>query len=122
MNIEEVFEYCQSVRGAAVTTPFDAVTIVMKVMDKMFALIPTDAEKPCVGLKCDPEKAIELREKYACVTEGYHLNKKYWNTIYLDGEMSNDELKKWINHSVEEVIKKLPKNKQKEYNDGATEQ
>lgn len=115
MNIESLFEYCLSIRGAEATTPFDDVTIVMKVMGKMFALIPTDADRLCISLKCDPLKAVDLREKYSCVEAGYHLHKAYWNTIYLDGEMPDDELKEWVNHSVEEVIKKLPKNKQREY-------
>ncbi|MDR2815798.1 MAG: MmcQ/YjbR family DNA-binding protein [Proteiniphilum sp.] len=115
MNIEELFDYCQSVRGAETTTPFDEVTIVMKVMGKMFALIPTDADRCSISLKCDPVKAIALREKYACVEAAYHMNKTYWNTIYLDGDMPGNELRKWIDHSVEEVMKKLPKKQQEQY-------
>lgn len=115
MNIEEAFNYCLSVRGAEATTPFDEVTIVMKVVGKMFALIPTDAERQSITLKCDPEKAAALRERYACVTNAYHMNKTHWNTIYLTGEMPDHELQEWINHSVGEVVKKLPKIKQKEY-------
>ena len=115
MNIEELFNYCESIRGAEVTTPFDEVTIVMKVMGKMFALIPTDADRFCISLKCDPARAIALRERYRCVEGAYHMNKTYWNTIYLDGEMPDDELREWINHSVEEVVKKLSKKQQQEY-------
>ena len=114
MNIEELFDYCQSIQGAEVTTPFDEVTIVMKVMGKMFALIPTDGDRFSISLKCDPAKAIVLRDKYVCVEEAYHMNKIYWNTIYLDGDMPDDELRQWIDHSVREVIKKLPK-KQQQY-------
>ena len=116
MNIEELFEYCQSIRGAEATTPFDEVTIVMKVMGKMFALIPTDAERWCISLKCDPVRAIALRDKYACVEGAYHMNKTHWNVIYLDGDMPDHELKEWIDHSVTEVIKKLPKKQQEQYN------
>lgn len=115
MNIEELFDYCQSIQGAEATTPFDEWTIVMKVMGKMFALIPTDADRFCISLKCDPAKAIALRERYICVEEAYHMNKTYWNTIYLDGDMSDNELREWIDHSVEEVIKKLPKKQQQQY-------
>lgn len=115
MNIEELFDYCQSIHGAEATTPFDEGTIVMKVMGKMFALIPTDVDRFCISLKCDPEQAIALREKYTCVKEAYHMNKTYWNTIYLDGDMSDKELKKWIHHSVDEVIKKMPKKLQQQY-------
>ncbi|NLJ00181.1 MAG: MmcQ/YjbR family DNA-binding protein [Bacteroidales bacterium] len=117
MNIEELFDYCLSIKGAEATTPFDEVTIVIKVMGKMFAMIPTDAERLCISLKCDPVKATRLREKYTCVEGAYHMNKTYWNTIYLDGNMSLEELKGWIHHSVEEVIKKLPKKIQKQYDE-----
>lgn len=115
MNIEDIFYYCLSIKGAEATTPFDEVTVVMKVMGKMFALIPTDSERLCISLKCDPDEAILLREKYSCVEPAFHMNKTYWNTIYITNEMPAEEVKKWIRHSVDEVIKKLPKKQQKEY-------
>jgi predicted DNA-binding protein (MmcQ/YjbR family) len=121
MNIEELFNYCLSVKGAEATTPFDEVTIVMKVMGKMFAMIPTDEERCSISLKCDPEEAIRLREQYESVEGAYHMNKTYWNRIWLDGDMGDDELKRLINHSVEEVIHKLPKKIQQDYY-GTTEQ
>lgn len=116
MNIEELFDYCLSIKGAEATTPFDETTIVIKVMGKMIAMIPTDEERLCISLKCDPMKAVRLREQHTCVEGAYHMNKTYWNTIYLDGSMPTDELKGWIQHSVEEVIRKLPKTKQRQYN------
>lgn len=115
MNIEELFEYCLSIKGAEATTPFDETTVVMKVMGKMFAMIPTYADRLCISLKCDPLKAVRLREEYACVEGAYHMNKTHWNTIYLDGEMPTHELKEWIQHSVEEVVKKLSKKLQQQY-------
>lgn len=115
MNIEELYNYCLSIPGAEATTPFDDVTLVMKVCNKMFALIPLNADRLSVALKCEPEKAVRLREEYRCVEPAFHMNKTYWNTIYITGEMPDEELKIWIRHSVEEVIKKLPKIKQKEY-------
>jgi Uncharacterized protein conserved in bacteria len=115
MNIEEVYNYCLAIDEAEATTPFDNVTIVMKVMGKMFAMIPTDVDRFSITLKCDPAEAIRLREEYQCVESAYHMNKTYWNTIYLDGGMPDTELKKWIDHSVEEVIKKLPKKQQQYY-------
>ncbi|HOO95288.1 MAG TPA: MmcQ/YjbR family DNA-binding protein [Proteiniphilum sp.] len=121
MDIEALYDYCLSVKGAEAMTPFDEVTIVMKVMGKMFALIPTDEERFSISLKCDPEKALQLREKYTSVEGAFHMNKTYWNRIWLDGDMSDDELKRWINHSVKQVIRKLPKKKQEEYY-GTTEQ
>ena len=115
MNIEDLFNYCLSLKGVEATTPFDEVTIVMKVMGKMFALIPTDTDRLSISLKCDPEKAIRLREEFACVEPAFHMNKTHWNTIYISGEMPENELKKWIHHSVDEVIKKLPKKQQQQY-------
>lgn len=115
MNIEELFEYCMSINGAKASTPFNESTIVIKVMDKMFALIPTEIDEFSITLKCDPEKAIVLREKYNCVESAFHMNKTYWNTILIEGDMPDNEIKYWINHSVEEVVKKLPKRKQEEY-------
>lgn len=115
MNIEELYEYCLSIRGAEATTPFDETTIVMKVMGKMFALIPTNKNRVSISLKCDPMKAVRLRERYSCVEGAYHMNKTYWNTIYLDGDMPDNEVKAWIRHSVEELVRKLPKKQQLYY-------
>lgn len=117
MNIEDVREYCLSVKGAEECFPFDETVLVFKVMDKMFAYMSIERrdEGFMLNLKCDPEKAVELREKYECVIPGYHANKKYWNSVFIEQNMPDDELKFWINHSVEEVIKKLPKKLQAEY-------
>ncbi len=118
MNIEELREYCLSIKGAEECFPFDEDTLVFKVMGKMFAY--TSLEKAggadCwVNLKCDPEKAVELRERYSEVIPGYHANKKYWNTVYISRSVTDDLICEWINHSVEEVIKKLPKKQQETY-------
>jgi predicted DNA-binding protein (MmcQ/YjbR family) len=115
MHIEELREYCLSLKGVDESFPFDDTALVFKVLNKMFALVPTDDPELRIALKCDPEKAIELREKYTCVEPAYHFNKKYWNTIYLNHQMSDDDVKFWIRHSVDEVIKKLPKQVQYEY-------
>ena len=115
MNVEELREYCLSVKGATDGFPFDDVSLVLKVLGKMFALIPLDNPALQISLKCDSEQAIELRERYTCVEPAYHFNKKFWNTIYLNREMPDEEVKKWIHHSVDEVMKKLPKRVQDEY-------
>lgn len=117
MNIEELREFCLSRKGATESFPFGEEVLVFKVMEKMFALLNLEpnAEGFMVIVKCDPEKAVDLREKYNSVLPGYHFNKKYWNSIYLEGDMDNDEIKFWIEHSIEEVIKKLPKKAQAEY-------
>ena len=115
MNIEELHEYCLSLKGTSESFPFDETSLVLKVLNKMFALIPLEESELCIALKCDPEKAIELRERYPCVEPAYHFNKKYWNTIYLNRAMSDEEVRQWIRHSIDEVLKKLPKQTQREY-------
>jgi len=115
MNIEELHDYCLSLKGATESFPFDDTSLVLKVYDKMFALIPLDQTDLQISLKCEPEKALELREHYTCVKAAYHFNKKYWNTIYLNREMQDEEVKFWILHSIDEVMKKLPKKCRDEY-------
>ena len=115
MNIEELYEFCISLHGATVSTPFNDTTLVFKIYGKMFALVPLDEDKVMISLKCDPEKAEALRQKYPSVTGAYHMNKKYWNSIVANGEMTDEELKHWICHSVDEVLRKLPKKLRDEY-------
>ncbi|MDR0296194.1 MAG: MmcQ/YjbR family DNA-binding protein [Prevotellaceae bacterium] len=117
MNIEEFREYCISVKGASESFPFDESTLVFKVMEKMFAYIslePKDGQFN-VNLKCNPEKSIELREKYQGVRQGIHTRSIMWNSVYLANDVPDSLIKELIAHSVEEVIKKLPKKKQEEY-------
>lgn len=109
MNIETIIEYCLSKKGAIEDFPFDEETLVFKVGGKMFALIPLEKIPLQVNLKCDPEKAIELREQYEDVRPGWHMSKKYWNTVILDGNIRWAELKDWIDHSYDEVVKGLKK-------------
>ena len=113
MNIEELRTYCLSKKGVTEDLPFGPDTLVFKVMDKMFLL--TGMGRPLeFNVKCDPEKAVELRDKYPCVRPGYHMNKKYWNTVTIDGSVSNKQLQDWITHSYEQVVAGLPKIKQHE--------
>ncbi|RLD49686.1 MAG: MmcQ/YjbR family DNA-binding protein, partial [Bacteroidetes bacterium] len=88
MNIEELRNYCLSKPGVTEGFPFDETTLVFKVMDKMFALTDTHSEFS-INLKCDPQKAIELREHYPTVKPGYHMNKKHWNTIWPDDSIDD---------------------------------
>ena len=117
MNIEEVREYCLSLKNTIECFPFDEVSLVFKVENKMFLLLPLDAEEPHVSLKCSTDYVEELREHYTAVEPAYHFNKKYWNSIYLDRDMEDEEIKRWIFHSYREVIAKLPKNIREIYND-----
>ena len=117
MNIEELREHCISVKGASESFPFDETTLVFKIMGKMFAYIGLEPKdhKFRVSVKCDPEKSVELREQYEGVTNGYHTKSLLWNSIYLESDVPDELIKELINHSVDEVIKKLPKKKQEEY-------
>ncbi len=108
MNIEDLRLYCLSKKGVTESFPFDEDTLVFKVMGKMFCLTSL-SESDSINIKCDPEKAIELREQYPCVQPGYHMNKKMWNTVIFDGSVSNKFLKEWIDHSYDEVVAGLTK-------------
>ncbi len=120
MNLDSILNFCAGLKGSIQDFPFDEKTLAMKVQGKIYALI--DVEKSeYINLKCDPEKAIALREQYSSVKGAYHMNKKYWNSIDLAGDIPDDELKKWIHHSIEQVVNKMPKKKQQEFY-GTTEQ
>lgn len=112
MNIEEYREFCLSKPGVIEGFPFDNKTLVFKVMGKIFALTDVD-EFVGINLKCDPEYALELREKYEGVIAGYHMSKKHWNTVSTSSDVSDKTLRHLTNHSYELVVSKLTK-KQKE--------
>lgn len=109
MNIEQLQEYCLSKPGTEETLPFGPDTLVYKVGGKVYLLTGLDGEKLQFNVKCDPEKAVELREEYNCVLPGYHMNKKHWNTIVVDGSVPTRLLKEWIDHSYELIVEGLPK-------------
>ena len=109
MNIESITTYCLSKNGAFEDFPFDEETLVFKVGGKMFALIPLEKIPLQINLKCDPEKAVELREQFEDVQPGWHMSKKHWNTVILDGSIRWNDLKDWIDHSYDEVVKGLKK-------------
>jgi predicted DNA-binding protein (MmcQ/YjbR family) len=108
MNIEEIRAYCLKFYDTTESFPFDEDVLVFKVSGKIFCLTSL-SEPDRMNLKCDPEKAIELREQYPCVIPGYHMNKKMWNTVIIDGSVSKKILQSWIKHSFDEVVKGLPK-------------
>ncbi len=110
MDIEQIREYCLSKRQVIEDTPFGPETLVFKVSGKIFLLLGLDSEDLRFNVKCDPDKAIELREEFFCVLPGYHMNKKHWNTIIVDGSVSSGQLKEWIDHSYDLVVVSLPKN------------
>ncbi|MCF8298667.1 MAG: MmcQ/YjbR family DNA-binding protein [Saprospiraceae bacterium] len=113
MNIEELREYCLSKKGVTESFPFDEVTLVFKVLNKMFALTSLDGELR-ISLKCEPEIAIELREHYPCVIPAWHMSKIHWNTVIIDGSVNDGLLKEWIDDSYDIVVSKLTKKQREE--------
>ena len=105
MNIENLRDYCISKKGASESFPFGDDTLVFKVNGKIFALVNLDGDLS-INLKCDPALAIELRERYSSVTPGYHMNKKHWNTVIIDGSIPDKEIFSWIDHSYDLVAGK----------------
>ena len=118
MHIEQLRNFCIEKKGVTEHFPFDAVTLVFKVKGKMFLLTGLDSWEngdQKINLKCDPEKAIELRESYEDITAGWHMSKKHWNTVALNtGNISDDFVVELINHSYELVVKGLTKKMQQE--------
>jgi len=109
MSIDDIREYCLAKAAVEETLPFGPDTLVFKVAGKMFLLTALDALEPSFNAKCDPEMVEELRDKYSCVLPGYHMNKKHWNTIMIDGSVSNKQLKTWIDDSYNLVVAGLSK-------------
>ena len=105
MNIEELREYALSLKSATESFPFGEETLVFKVNNKIFLLASLNSEILQFNVKCDPEYAEELREKYASILPGYHMNKKHWNTIIVDGSLSLSQLKEFIRNSYSLVAK-----------------
>lgn len=110
MNIEELRDFCLSLKGTSESFPFDEVTLVFKVGDKMYALTNLDGPLS-INLKCEPALAIELRETYSAVLPGYHMNKNHWNTVIIDGTIPVATIKDWIINSYQLVLSSLPKTK-----------
>lgn len=113
MNIEELRAFCLSFSGAEENFPFDDKTLIFAVKGKMFCGTNI-ADYQFINLKCDPEEAIELRERYSEVSEGYYMNKKHWNSVKINGKIPEKLLKEWITNSYHLVVATLPKKTQKE--------
>jgi predicted DNA-binding protein (MmcQ/YjbR family) len=109
MNIEELRSYCLSKPHATEDLPFDEFTLAFRVGGKIFALTSLDNTPLTVNLKCDPERAVELRERYEAITGGFHMNKKHWNTITFDGSLERSLICEMIDHSYNIVLNSLPK-------------
>ena len=119
MDLDSVHAYLMAKKGATEEWPFDLETPVYKVMGKMFALLAPEQEPPRITLKCDPDHALMLRDVYPAVIPGYYMNKRHWNTIILDGSISDasildvsipdDEIEEMIDESYDLVVKGLTK-------------
>ena len=114
-------EYCLSKPGATEDTPFGEDVLVFKVGGKIFVLAPLDEVPAAANLKCDPDLALELRDRYEQVRPGYHMNKKHWNTVEIDSGIPDAELHKMIDHSYELVLRTLPKVKREKLLKGPCE-
>jgi predicted DNA-binding protein (MmcQ/YjbR family) len=113
VNIESFREYCLSKKGVTEEFPFDQNALVFKVLGKMFCL--TDVNTfASVNLKCDPDKAVELREEYDFVRPGFHMNKTHWNTIDMVWDLDDSLFKSWIDHSYNLVLEKLTRAQKEE--------
>ena len=108
MYIDEFRDYCIAKPGVTEETPFGPDTLVMKVMGKMFALTGLDTYE-FINLKCDPERSEELRERWEGIRPGWHMNKKHWNSVFVDGSISDHMIKELIDHSYEIVAASLTK-------------
>jgi predicted DNA-binding protein (MmcQ/YjbR family) len=114
MDIESFRQYCLSLPAVTEELPFGPDTLVYKVAGKMFALTDINTFES-INLKCDPDLAVELRERYPAVLPGYHMNKKHWNTVLMDGSINNQLIRDWISQSYDLVAASLPKATREKY-------
>ena len=113
MDLAQFREYCLSKPSATEGTPFGPDVLVFKVRGKMFALAALEEVPTTVNLKCEPDLALELRDRYEQVQPGYHMNKKHWNTVEIESGIPDAEVRRMIDHSYQLVIKSLPKAERK---------
>jgi predicted DNA-binding protein (MmcQ/YjbR family) len=118
LNIEELRDYCLQKTGVTEGLPFGEDTLVYKVGEKIFLLISISKGNR-FNVKCDPELAIELREQFSEVIPGFHMNKKLWNTVYMDGTLTIKQLQGMIDHSYDLILKSLPKKLQEQITSGS---
>lgn len=109
MDFNQIKSYCISKTGAYEDYPFGPDTLVVKAESKMFALLSQSGNKVTISLKCDPFVAQNLRQQYAAVKPGYHLNKEHWNTVTIDDSIPDSELRWMVDHSYDMVVKGLTK-------------
>ncbi len=114
MDVEMIREYCLHKKGCTESFPFDEVSLVFKTGNKMFAILSIDENPPSINLKCDPERAVELREKYDWVVPGFHMNKVHWNTVRAAANADTKLFFELIDHSYQLIFDSLPLKTKKE--------
>ena len=108
MNLDSILNFCAGLKGSVQDFPFDEKTLAMKVQGKIYALM--DVEKATyINLKCDPERALDLRERYPAIIPGFHMNKKHWNSVGITQDIDDSLIQELIVHSYELVVQSLPK-------------
>lgn len=113
MDVGAVRARCEAMPGATAEYPFGPDALVMKVGGRIFAIIAEDPVPPTISLKCEPELAVTLRDTYPAVAPGYHLAKRHWNTVTLDGTVPEEDVASWIEDSYDLVVDKLPRHVQR---------
>ena len=108
MHLDELREYCLQKKGTSEDTPFGPETLVFRVMGKIFAITGID-EYEFVNLKCDPERALELREEHLGIKPGWHMNKQHWNSVMTDGSVGENLFKELVDHSYDLIVASLPR-------------
>ena len=109
VSLEAISEFASNLAGVVEEQPFGPDVDVLKVGGKIFAILSPESSPESISLKCEPELAVELRDEYAAVIPGYHLNKRHWNTVQLDGTIPEDVILQMVSHSYERVVAGLPK-------------
>jgi predicted DNA-binding protein (MmcQ/YjbR family) len=109
VNLEEISEFATNLTGVVEEQPFGPDVDVLKVGGKIFAILSPESSPEAISLKCDPELAVDLRVEYAAVIPGYHLNKRHWNTVHLDGTIADDVILRMVTHSYKRVVAGLSK-------------
>ena len=115
MNIESIRDYCLSKKAVTEGLPFGNDVLVFKVDGKMFVLASLNEQPLRMNLKCDTEKAVELRDRYNSIRPGYHMSKVHWNTLEVNGELKTELIQELINHSYDLVVIKLTKKTKEEF-------
>lgn len=121
MTLEAAYTYLQHFPGAEETFPFGPQHLVFKVRGKMYALLAFDEIPPRLSLKCDPDRAVQLRDRFPAVQPAYHMNKRHWNMVAIDGSVPAEYLQEMIDHSYALVVAKLLKSQREELAKGGIE-